>query len=335
MNDHTRTTSFRRAFSLVELLIVITIIGILMALILSAVQGAREAARRMSCSNNLRQQGLALQNYEVAWRAFPMDRVVSKDFVLSVNANVLLLPYLEQENVSELLVPGQNLVKISPELARQRIAVLDCPADNGSPNPYTEPFYARLNLPVGPTFGLTSYGLSKGYDDSMCIGGSPKTGALPVLPNSETGMFSGMRSTRIADIRDGLSNTIAIGEAAAGKPICQGIDCDTRHPDYGAEFPWYAVFNWEPFLSLGFITSGIHCSTVEPLNKSPVTDSLLALNFFDCTPSYHGGPHRASNFRSFHPGGGSFLYADGSVRWTNDAIDLKTYRAKSTIQGSD
>ena len=83
--------------------------------------------------------------------------------------------------------------------------------------------------------------------------------------------------------------------------------------------------------------SGIHCSTVEPLNKEVVTDSLLAgpADVFNCTPSIEGGPHRVSNFRSFHRGGAFFLMADGSVHFIHDSIDMKVYRALSTIQGGD
>ena len=89
-------------------------------------------------------------------------------------------------------------------------------------------------------------------------------------------------------------------------------------------------------MTQGFVYSGNKCSTVERLNKVPVTDSVHAvLQTFDCRASFEGGPHWTTNFRSFHPGGALFLYADGSVRWTKETIAMSTYRALSTIQGGE
>jgi prepilin-type processing-associated H-X9-DG protein len=86
----------------------------------------------------------------------------------------------------------------------------------------------------------------------------------------------------------------------------------------------------------GFVYSGNKCSTVERLNKNPVTDSVHDVaNTFNCTPSFQGGPHWVTNFRSFHPGGANFLFADGGVRWVKETIAMPTYRALSTIQGGE
>jgi prepilin-type processing-associated H-X9-DG protein len=100
---------------------------------------------------------------------------------------------------------------------------------------------------------------------------------------------------------------------------------------------WIVEGHSQPgWVSAGFIFAGGKCSTVERLNKNPVTDSVHAvLQTFDCTPSFRGGPHWVTNFRSFHPGGANFLHADGSVRWTKETIAMPTYRALSTIQGGE
>lgn len=264
-----------------------------------------------------------------------MDVLVSDNGV-SVNANVRLLPYLDQVNIHELFDPGQPFRTVSAELAKQRIAIFDCPSDT-TRYPFSNQFISDKKPSYGDSFGLTSYGLSKGVNDSICSAGS-RTSFVPYQLTSESGMFTHARSIRIADVKDGLSNTFAIGEAAGGKPICVGIGCARPHPDYGAETPWFMNFNWFGWFGEGFVFSGIHCSTVERLNKSPVTDSLMAgpAAIYNCTSSIKGGPHRVSNFRSFHRDGAFFLMGDGSVKFLNDAIDFpKTYRALSTIQGGE
>jgi prepilin-type processing-associated H-X9-DG protein len=100
---------------------------------------------------------------------------------------------------------------------------------------------------------------------------------------------------------------------------------------------WIVEGHSQPgWVSAGFIFAGGKCSTVERLNKNPVTDSVHDVsNTFDCRPSFRGGPHWVTNFRSFHPSGANFLFVDGSVRWTAQTIAMPAYRALSTIQGGE
>jgi len=146
------------------------------------------------------------------------------------------------------------------------------------------------------------------------------------------------------DITDGSSHTFAYGEAASGFQMCTGIGCDTPIDPAPGEFgnsvhSWLVGGHSQPgWQAAGFYVTGNKCSTVERLNTTPVTDSLHNVdgnNTFDCRASFEGGPHWASNFRSFHEGGGFFLFADGSVRFKNENIDFATYRALSTIQGEE
>jgi prepilin-type processing-associated H-X9-DG protein len=128
-----------------------------------------------------------------------------------------------------------------------------------------------------------------------------------------------------------------MGEAAGGYPICHGIGCDQPYAG-GLSVHFWLVggHSQPPWVLQGFVYSGNKCSTVERMNKVPVTDSVHAKEqTFDCTPSFRGGPHWCTNFRSFHPGGANFLYADGSVRWKSQTIAMTTYRALSTIQGGE
>jgi prepilin-type processing-associated H-X9-DG protein len=150
-------------------------------------------------------------------------------------------------------------------------------------------------------------------------------------------MFAFNSFLRISQITDGASNTFLLGEAAGGYPICHGIGCTTPYPSGLSVHFWLVGGHSQPgWVASGFVYSGNECSTVERLNKVAVTDSVHDVaNTFNCTPSFRGGPHWVTNFRSFHPGGANFLYVDGSIRWTKQTIATPVYRALSTIQGGE
>jgi prepilin-type N-terminal cleavage/methylation domain-containing protein/prepilin-type processing-associated H-X9-DG protein len=325
----------RTAFTLVELLVVVAIIGVLVALLLPAVQAAREAARRASCQNKLRQFGLALHNYHGQWQAFPASLVYVKgspDQAFAC-ANAALLPHLEQQNVQALLDPTLPWFLQSPQVASLKLAIFVCPSDF-APNPTTYPFIAGFGLPVGATFGNASYAHSKGLNDACCF--SPGLSPPPVTQQS--GLFDFNSFRRLSEITDGTSNTFAIGEAASAYPICHGLGCTTPDPaGQKSVHGWLVGGHTRPeWVAAGFVYSGNKAGTVERLNKNPVTDSLHDVGqTFDCRTSAQRGPHWVSNFRSFHPGGGQFLYADGSARFIGETIDVPIYRGFSTIQGEE
>jgi prepilin-type N-terminal cleavage/methylation domain-containing protein/prepilin-type processing-associated H-X9-DG protein len=324
-----------KGFTLVEILVVIAIIGILVALLLPAVQAAREASRRMSCLNNLKQFGLALHNYESQYHAFPAALVYMKgspDQPFAC-ANAALLPFLEQQNAANLLNSTQPWFLQSPQVATLKLSVFVCPSDV-APNPTTYPFIASFGLPVGGTFANSSYAHSKGMNDAICF----SAGLSPPPTTVLSGMFDLDSFRRFSDILDGTSNTFAMGEAASGFPICHGVGCTTPDPSgQKSAHGWLLGGHTQPpWVAVGFVYSGNKCSTVEPLNKRPVTDSLHDVSAtFNCNTSFQGGPHWVSNFRSYHPGGGMFLFADGSVRFISQTIDMDNYRGLSTIQGSE
>lgn len=190
----------RRAFTLVELLVVLAIIGILVGLLLPAIQSAREAARRMSCSNNLKQVGLGFHNYESAFRRFPLGSIES-NFISGFAA---ILPHLEQGNMYRQYDFGLNythphniavsLQKIPTFLCPSMVLPRDVPiqgnATNGSP------------LEIGAP---SSYLLNEGTDDYMAQADGMFGLAWPAF---------GFRNdfTRFRDVLDGASNTIAAGE---------------------------------------------------------------------------------------------------------------------------
>jgi prepilin-type N-terminal cleavage/methylation domain-containing protein/prepilin-type processing-associated H-X9-DG protein len=285
-----RSSSATRGFTLVELLVVIAIIGILVSLLLPAVQAAREAARRMSCSNNLKQIGLALHNYETAHKKFPVGSNLSNFISPLVGA----LPYLEQgNNYQQWDFSLRYDDPFNAEVAAQRIETYLCPSMT---LPREVPF-----LPVGETGGPSSYLLCEGTDDYM---------------RTADGLFGldwptfGFNNPNVGfrDIVDGTSNTLFAGETVYNYR-------DYVWPSfYGpphAGTPRWGTARWVvgyPRISLG--------TTLKPFN----VHTAAAIGGF---ASMHSG------------GGGNFAFADGSVRFISDTIDVVVYNAAATRNGGE
>ncbi len=324
-------------FSLIELLVVVAIIAVLVALLLPAVQSAREAARRTTCRNNLKQFGLALHAYHDSHSMFPPGVSNSSDGSLAyANANAMLLPWFEQSALSALYDMEAEWHSQSPAVATQVIPLFLCPS-NSKTNPFEVPKLAALGVPVGSRFAATDYVYSRGASDAWCATlfiGQP-------LPGS--GMFGPNFGARLRDVTDGASNTFVMGEAVGGPawPLCRGSGCTTAFEGSGgpvsANNAWMLgpVSNSDLF-ALGLISSSNWGSTIERLNKRPVTDTMFETSAgTDCRSSDAGGPHSTSNFRSDHAGGAHFLFADGSVHFLTEVINQSTYRSLSTMSGSE
>jgi hypothetical protein len=185
-----------------------------------------------------------------------------------------------------------------------------------------------LNLPIGDTFGSTHYAFCKGTTDAWCIPAD--------MPENLKGAFDINRRTKMKHIVDGSSHTVAIGEADPAAVLCSGPGCTMPSGQLARQGWLLPEPGNEQLLGLGLITSSRFASTAEPLNKSPVTNSLFdRTSITDCRASFDGGPHSTSNFRSAHPSGGWFLYADGSAHFVSDEIETTAYQSLSTIAGSE
>ena len=320
----------RRAFTLMELLVVIAIIGILTAILLPAVQAAREAARKTSCSNNLRQFGLAQHNYLSARKTFPPGTAVRPPYGpsdLHANATSLLMPYYEQMAIASRYQYSRPYWEQPIDVVQTPVAMFTCPS-NGH-QMFVNGIFQKLGLPIGDTFATIDYAYSHGATDAWCISGYTK---------NEIGVFTIGPGVRPASIADGLSRTLAMGEAAGGEawPVCHGIGCTTPNgARQDASYPW-VIGNLMPDVFLPIVMTSNYGSTVEPMNKRPVTNTMLAVaSLDDCRSSLAGGPHLTSNFRSDHTGGGQFLFCDGSVRFLSEAVDMTAYRSLSTMAGRE
>lgn len=305
-------------FTLVELLVVIAIIGVLIALLLPAVQAAREAARRSSCLNNLKQLGLALHHFHDSRRSFPPGRGGPAPTVFSAQA--YLLPYVEQgglhSQINFSLAPTNLGIAgkvysgaANAAAAAEVVATLQCPSD---------PAGGRV---AGSTFGGTNY--------VACAGsGMLGNGTL----NLADGAFFTMSKTRFADLLDGSSHTVAFSERQLGTGAATTQLAANEIPLYILE------------LGPGIDVSPGACAALATGEWYAERGAKWILGNYGNTIYNHYHPPNARDWdcmnlaqqkgqmgaRSYHPGGVNVLLCDGSVRFVADGIDLGIWRAAAT-----
>lgn len=296
-----RTPGFRAAFTLIELLVVIAIIGILIGLLLPAVQKVREAANRTRCQNNLKQIGLAVHNYHDAFGQVPVNTQDEGGWSWSYQQNARswswlarILPFIEETNLYRQMNVGQNTFLQSQAYLTVNVKTFFCPSDSAMAlGTDTQ----RANL-QGPQITLSNY---KGVTgECWCWGTwvSNCTGSCNGLNNTD-GIFTrdaSTSTTRIDQIPDGTSNTFLVGEDI---------------PSADAHCSW-------PYANGSLGTCAI------PPNHMPAPGADI----------YGGWPDLYS-FRSRHSGGLQFAFADGSVHFIAESIDLPTYRALATKSGGE
>ena len=340
----------RTAFTLIELLVVIAIIGILIGLLLPAVQKVREAANRMACRNNLKQIGLALHNHHDAYGYLPAAYSVSGTDNLEMGGFggfVHLLPFLEQEVLFRRWdLNGKWYVAPNFDLMPTQLKVFYCPSNRTSgliDMQYLVPIAGR---PL-PNLAACDYMLCKGANAALC--------EKVQIPPAGRGVFDVNTHTQLTDITDGTSHTLAAGEGAGHNQRfgMRRFYQDTT-PATGL-FPGQSPLIDQSWSSGPAATTELHSTGMmgggclgitairgghadpfdEPMNRP------LALPGFDynngCTNAgtSPGTYDTTGGFRSVHPGGCQFLFCDGSVRFVTESITPAAYRALSTIAGGE
>jgi prepilin-type N-terminal cleavage/methylation domain-containing protein len=286
----------RGAFTLVELLVVIAIIGILVALLLPAIQAARESSRRSQCSNNLQQIGLAGHNYEAFRRRLPPGGRYSSSGTRRGPIFLFLLPYLEETalaNSIDLTRPN-----LDEEVAKREsvhtttVSTFICPSDD--------------HEGVFMDNALHNYAASRGPTDlytnpSCSCPLKPEWISLTAAPLDDPRNFAGPftrvgSTTKISEITDGVSNTIFFGEV---RPNC------SEHSRVG----WAYTNNGNGY-----------CSTLIPINYDSCNEEASDACARPCNWTTEVG------FKSMHPGGSQFLLGDGSVHFVPETIDHQAYQ---------
>jgi prepilin-type N-terminal cleavage/methylation domain-containing protein/prepilin-type processing-associated H-X9-DG protein len=333
------TKHIRRAFTLIEVLVVISIIGMLVALLMPAVQAARESARKSQCQNNLKQMGLAVIEYEDKHKVLPTsDRPPGLKNAPRISGLVKLLPYVGKEARFEAYdfkkdwfddtgTEGGNLA-----LTSEPVPVYQCPsspmASRQDGVPEDSPWISKVAVTdYSPIIGVDYRLGPPGHKPAPDLDGQlglvnaetiTYSRTTPPVPNS--GLLRKNETARLADARDGLGVTILYAESA-GRPYLYrktsavGYDLKDHRVNGGGWARPASDFSLDGASTDGSKLPGpcaINCTNGEEAANVPF-------------PSPHYDVQGTGEVYAFHTGGANFVFADGAVRFLDAAIDIKEF----------
>jgi len=322
-----RGVSVQRAFTLVELLVVIAIIGVLVALLLPAVQAAREAARRAQCTNNLKQLGLACLNFESARETYPEGSNIripencgggGTGLCRGVPLYVTIMPYMESGNITTGFVPNlpggwQGWVDNPANVALLTLEVpaMKCPSFDDD---------------QGIAERRDYFGVGGGKTD---IATNNPIGSGPIGFAYDNAMFTAKRPVELRKVTDGTSSTLSIGESTHACYVGQGggIDSGIEGLRGGPAGWWYAGACRRDGGSSDCDPNAIFTSRWLRTTRNPMNINLF--------PTDDRSILNDLPFGSDHPSGSLFTFVDGHVEFVSEDIDIDLYQGLSTYAGAE
>lgn len=331
-----RNQSHPRGFTLIELLVVIAIIAVLIALLLPAVQSAREAARRIQCTNNLKQLGLAMANYEGVAGVLPPSVVVAKNgagfWSNGWSINGRLLPFLEQGAAFN--ATNFTLSYSAPDnttISQLSLAQFLCPSE----------IKQEPKITATSRFGVANYNWNVG--DWYVFGGLGAT-------SQSRGAFGANRSRRLAEFTDGLSNTVLSSEVKTFQAVLTKCTLSTVSEPASIPSPAADPYSVVPEYQSGPCTLNVNghgewvdgaaletgFTTAWAPNKTILGGPKMVDVDLVSFGEKSGGPtYAAITSRSYHSGGVNSLFGDGSVRFIKSSINGMTWRALGSVGGGE